>query len=175
MAGLEPHERAWRQASLDQPHRAELPEELRGSEKACTVLGRLNLTGVLTDHQHEAGQRFQVIVGRYRQSIGAPTSEHGGGGKGMGCVPDDCRMGLVDDCACLAAKRAFLQACRVLLDVDHKAAVAVSHVAVHDESCPTGYLPWLIKGLDALVEHFGLDVKGREGQMRRAGEIWRPA
>jgi hypothetical protein len=161
MEGLGPRERAWRQASLCQPHRAGLPDALRGSEKAGTVLGRLNLLGKLTDHQHEAGQRFAVIVGRYRSSIGAPTGTHSGG-KGMGCNPEQCDP---EDCACLSAKQAFAQASRALLDAGHRAQVAVWLVTVHDQRY-SGYLPLLIRGLNALVRHFGLDTRRSGGKLR---------
>jgi hypothetical protein len=61
-----------RMLTARQPHRRWLPAELRLSEKAATPLGGLNLVGVLSDEQYEAGRRYQVVVGEYRVSIGIP-------------------------------------------------------------------------------------------------------
>lgn len=156
-----------RAQSALQPHRRDLPEPLRLSEKAGTVLGRLNLTGFISDQQHEAGQRFQVVVGEYTASIGAPR-DGGGAGKGYPCRPGwDAELermrcfSLTGECECRRRKDAFNEACRALLDAGHRAAVAVSHVAVWDESTPSGYGDCLKRGLTALVRHYGLDQRKR--------------
>jgi hypothetical protein len=137
------------------------------SEKAGTVLGRLNLEGYITDEQYEAGQRFRVVVGEYQSAIGTPR-DGGGSGRGYPCSPwwDDefKRMRCVvgdGDCECRRRREAFEGACRALLAAGHRAGVAVSHVAVWDESTPSGYLDWLKAGLAALVKHFGLDRRKR--------------
>ena len=157
-----PIERDGRARSLAQPHRRELPEDQRGSEKAATPLGALNLRRIITDEQHEAGQRYQVVVGEYRASIGAPR-EGGSAGGGYECKPvvtasghSLCRS-LV--CECARRKSAFEAASRALADAGHRAGVAVSQVAVHANPCPYGYLDWLKVGLTALVEHFGLGAQ----------------
>lgn len=140
----------------EQPHRRDLPEDLRLSEKAGTVLGRLNLMGFISDHQHEAGQRFQVVVGEYLSSIGAPR---GGGGAGRGYPCDGSPN--CDPCECLVRKLAFREACKALDDAGHRAGVAVAHVAVHGEPLVEGFYWWLKRGLTALVRHYGLDQRKR--------------
>lgn len=161
-----------RTASLNQPHRSGLPEDLRSSEKAATPLGRLYLMGFLSEEQHEAGERFQVIVGEYLSSIASPTM-HGAAGRGYDCFPEECSVNR-RYCECKMRKERFMEACQNLLAIDHKAGVAVSHVAVHSENCPLGFFRWLKLGLDALVDHFKLNARTDEGRIRRYGEIWRP-
>lgn len=138
----------------NQPHRRGLPEGLRLSEKAATPLGALNLMGTISDEQHEAGRLFGIAVHEYRQSIGCPDAGWRGA-RGSPCAPEACRLD-PDRCECLARKTRFNLASKALLDVGHRAAVAVQRVAVQEKGCPYGYLWWLKAGLDALAKHFGL-------------------
>lgn len=172
MARLSEEGRTLRTASLEQPHRRDLPSDLRSSEKAATPLGQLNLLGFLTNEQHEAGERFQVIVGEYLSSIASPTAGNRSGG-GYDCFPEQCQLNR-RYCECRMRKDRFMEACGNLLAIDHKAGVAVSHVAVHAQKCPLGYFRWLRMGLDALVDYFKLNARTDEGKIRRYGEIWRP-
>jgi hypothetical protein len=153
-----------RAAIAKQPHRRALPDALRLSEKAVTELGRLNLRRFISDEQHEAGQRFQVCVLEYQQSIGSPDTG-GRGGPGFPCAGAiNC-----DPCACKQRKEAFNAATNALLEAGHRVASAVSHVVVHDEALPPPgrrfdeRVELLKLGLAALVRHFGLD-----GRKRRA-------
>jgi hypothetical protein len=144
-------------ATSEQPHRRTLPASLRLSEKAATPLGRANLVGLITDEQHEAGQRFQVTVGEYRASIGAPGN--GAHGSGYACVPrwDGERMVcLAAACECRRRLEAFEDAARALWDAGSTAASVVRWVAVLGEE-PGPMVAQLRAGLTALVGFYGLD------------------
>jgi hypothetical protein len=146
-----------RLATSEQPHRRTLPASLRLSEKAATPLGRANLTGKITDEQHEAGQRFQVTVGEYRASIGAPGN--GAHGSGYGCAPrwDGERMVcLAAACECRRRWEAFDGATRALWGAGAAASTMVRWVAVLGEE-PGAMVDWLRAGLEALVGFYGLD------------------
>jgi hypothetical protein len=148
-----------RLATSEQPHRRTLPASLRLSEKAATALGRANLVGLITDEQHEAGQRFQVTVGEYRASIGAPGN--GARGGGYACAPRwDAERGrrvcLAAVCECRRRWEAFEGAARALWNAGHAAAAAVRWVAVLGEE-PGAMVDWLRAGLAALVGFYGLD------------------
>lgn len=54
------------------PDRRCLPISQRLSEKAGTLLGRLNLVGQISDGEYEAGTRYQRIVAQYLQMANAP-------------------------------------------------------------------------------------------------------
>jgi hypothetical protein len=153
-------------ATSEQPHRRTLPASLRLSEKAATALGRANLVGLISDEQHEAGQRFQVTVGEYRASIGAPgNGAHGGG---YACAPRwDAELGsmvcLAAACECRRRWEAFDGAARALWSAGAAASTMVRWVAVLGEE-PGPMVSWLRAGLTALVGFYGLDRRGREGR-----------
>jgi hypothetical protein len=141
-----------------QPHRRWLPPDQRLSEKAGTPLGGLNLIGILSDAQFEAGLRYAVVVGEYRAVIEPPRGLSGGG-KGFACA-GDCvrrrRAGDSVDCACEKRKQRYDAAFAAVITAGQRAARAVARVAIHAEACPTGALADLKRGLDALCRHFGL-------------------
>jgi hypothetical protein len=153
-------------ATSEQPHRRTLPASLRLSEKAATALGRLNLMGSISDEQHEAGQRFQVTVGEYRASIGAPGN--GARGGGYACAPrwDGERMVcLAAACECRRRLEVYLGAMRALQDTGLRSSGAVRLVAILDlEPDPLVSVAELRAGLTALVGFYGLDRRGREGR-----------
>jgi hypothetical protein len=148
-----------RLATSEQPHRRTLPASLRLSEKAATALGRANLTGKITDEQHEAGQRFQVTVGEYRASIGAPGN--GARGGGYACAPrwDGERMVcLAAACECRRRWEAFDGAMRMLRAAGEVASAAVRWVVIcGGELDPLASVDRLRAGLTALVGFYGLD------------------
>lgn len=135
-----------------QPHRAWLPPDLRLSEKAGTPLGGLNLTNAISDEEYEAGQRWRVLVGEYRASIGIPDAANSGG-RGYPCLGmSDCER-----CECLRRKLAYDEAYHELWQAGQVAMKIVNRVAVQDEKCPYYGLSALKSGLRMLVRHFGLD------------------
>lgn len=139
-----------------QPHRRWLPEDKRLSEKAGTPLGGLNLVGILTDQQHEAGLRYAVIVGEYRAVI-MPPKGFKSSGRGFDCLADPIRCEAeTGRCECKARKSRYDAAFVAVIEAGHRAARAVARVAVHGEPCPPAALSYLRWGLDALCLHFGL-------------------
>ena len=134
----------------EQPHRAWLPQEHRLSEKAVDLLGCLNLKGIITDEQHEAGRRFSVEHGAYLSTIGGPTAI-AGNGHGMGCNPERCDVQL---CYCRYAAEQYLSALFALSASGEACKVAVEMVALHGQR--PHFMAELRFGLDALVDHFGL-------------------
>lgn len=148
-----------------QPHRSWLPKDKRESEKAATLLGALNLLyrpatqftpefGI-TDQQAEAGRQYAVAVGRYRASIGSPSSM-GGTGRGYACNPSHCYSGdNLDGCECLKRRRRYNDLREVLVRMrDRDAMRAVSDTAVR-EIAPHD-IHALRRGLNVLASHLGL-------------------
>src|SRR5579872_1821155 len=61
-----------RTIALAQPHRRALPSEQRLDQRAEHPLGGLNLVGVISNGQYQAGKTYARIVARYRRMILAP-------------------------------------------------------------------------------------------------------
>lgn len=148
-----------RQPSVDpralvaaQPHRNWLPESLRLSEKASSVIGCMNLMRVITDEQYEAGRRYGVIVAAYRVAIGTPNGVSGNG-RGYACAGLGC---VSEACECLARQTRYQRAYEAVSDAGGQAHLAVNRVVIGEELIHARDLGWLRAGLDALVGHFGI-------------------
>jgi hypothetical protein len=141
-----------------QPHRRDLPPDARPSEKAESPLGRLNLMGIITDEQHDAGVRYAALIGAYRAVIDAPrgTGTRGTGrlGRGFRCGAETCDP---EDCECLRREERYESAHAALLKAGRNAVRAVERVALHGEAIATGDLVAIYIGLSALCGHFGLN------------------
>jgi hypothetical protein len=141
----------YRSMAALQPHRVWLPADRRLSEKAETPLGGLNLIGVISDEQYEAGRWYASVVARYRTSIEAPNpspaSIAGEGGGGVVYLSREQAEQRKDE-----YDRAF----EAVFEAGQKAARTVARVAVYGEACPRGFMPDLIRGLQALAVHRGL-------------------
>jgi len=144
----------WGAIAAENPDRRELPAALRLSEKAGTALGRLNLTGQITNNQHEAARRYAVIVGAFLSMSGAPTAMSGNG-RGYDCIGAyPCQE---KHCICQERESAYRSANFALLSrAGYRGYVAVYGTAINDRPCPDDQRPVLACGLDALAEHFGL-------------------
>jgi hypothetical protein len=138
------------------PDRRGLPEGLRTHERAGSSLGRLNLKQRISEYEYEAGQRYAVIVGAWRASIGVP-SHLAGNGRGYDCVGSmHCP---VETCICAARQERYDDAyCAIRT---HAAHLAVNAVAIHDHDISPDQLPYLREGLSALARHFGLTGRRR--------------
>lgn len=148
----------YRALASQQPHRRWLPEKVRLDQKADSVLGCLNLINVISDDQHEAGQRYARIVGQYQASIGTPTALSGNG-KGYICKPMHCMRppaGVETICECRRRKEHYDAAFAAVIEGGQKAAKVVARVAVWNEPYPRGQLGDLKRGLSALAKHFGI-------------------
>lgn len=157
----------YRALAAMQPHRREVttkdengnPNSL--NEKAGTPLGNLLLNRTLTAEQYEAGRLYSVDCGAYFASIGVPTGL-GGGGKGYGCAGAiNC-----ENCECRRRKNEYDAAYEALVDAGQRCARAVAHIAVHGKDLMRGEMSPLLRGLDALVLHYGL-TNGRKSSNSR--------
>lgn len=140
--------------AIDHPDRTSLPEALRTSPKSSTMFGRMNLNGLISDVQYEAGNRYMVIVGEYRVSIGIPDTGNRDG-KGYMCLGQR----ICEDCECQRRKERYDNAYETLMRIGYRCARAVAHAAIYDSGCINGDISTLRIGLDALAEHFGISGK----------------
>lgn len=149
----------YRELAALQPHRRDLPEAHRLSEKAASAIGRLSLGGILDEQQYEAGRRFCVITGHFKSVIGSPRST-AGSGRGYPCEPVGCmaeaQANPASECECLRRTRKFNDCVSVLMAVSQRAYNQTYRTAVSDEVCDLDNMPHLIWGLNALVRYFGL-------------------
>lgn len=60
--------------ALSQPHRRNLPKDMRKDQKAECELGRLFLAKLITEPQYEAGCKFRRLIADFRQVIAAPIT-----------------------------------------------------------------------------------------------------
>jgi hypothetical protein len=141
--------------ALDWPSRSHLPAKDRLSEKAATPLGGLNILGVITNEEYEAGRRFAGIVMQYRAVIEAPNPAPGGNDHGG--------RGFIDEAESERRKSAYdgvyEQGFNAIESRSLRWAARkwVKDVAVYDESCPGGLPMEALKlGLSTLATYFGL-------------------
>ena len=138
-----------RLAAAHWPHRRGLPEGLRLHELAETPFGCLHLIGAITGQQHRAGELYRGAVRRYLASIQPPSmppsiagwQQPGAGGQ----APDGPDL-----------RDSYDAAFASMHGAGHAAQRAVARVAVHGFELESGQLPYLIRGLDALIDHYGL-------------------
>lgn len=146
----------WGAVAALNPDRRELPAALRLSEKAGTALGRLNLTGAITDNHHEAARRYAVVVGAFLSMSGAPVSlsgsAHGRGSLCLGAYP--CKH---HRCICQDRENDYRAANFALMSkAGYRGYAVVYALAINDRPCSDDQLPVLVCGLDALAAHFGI-------------------
>jgi hypothetical protein len=139
-----------------QPHRSWLPEGQRRDEKAGDVLGCLNLTKLISDHAYEAGRRFSVIVGAFRQVIGAPRGT-AGGGRGWVCAPDTICLAKPEGCECERRTVNYRNACSYLQSAGQKAYNITYQVVISEMIPGLSQMADLTQGLAALERGFGLE------------------
>lgn len=142
-----------------QPHRRWLPEAVRLSEKAVNMLGCLNLKGLISDEQHEAGRLFSVALGAYRSVIGGPGGM-AGTGRGYDCQPIGCDP---QSCECLNRTANYLAARFALAGAGTEALQAVEALIIDDQVSNVAHVGC---GLTALQFHFGL-TSGRKSSYAR--------
>jgi len=136
----------------DDKQRVSRQPEDRMSEKAESLLGRLNLNGIISEKMHDAGVRYAAVAGAYRAVIEA---SRGTGGSGLGlncgaaCSPKDC--------ACARHKDQYERARAALVSAGARVAQAVEGVALHG-AINLDDVPHLCLGLGFLVAHFGIGV-----------------
>jgi hypothetical protein len=137
-----------------QPHRRGLKQDDRLSDRAESLLGRLNLNGLISNAQYIAGDQYGMIIGQYRSIIGAPR---GTAGAGRG---SDCAIGTGfecpdDECACARTTARYNNAFAALMKAGQRSAKYVAR-ALHGQDITPEEFVYLKAGLEALAVHFGL-------------------
>lgn len=140
-----------RMTAIQMPHRKSVPVEHRYDPKAESHLGRMNLRGIITDLQFDAGREYAKIVSLYRSAIEAPRQ-----GQSIAGVMEPKSSGFMDVDRAREIKRRYDGAFEALFDAGQPAAKTVARVAVHDTGILRNERDYLFRGLDALVRHFGL-------------------
>lgn len=137
-----------------QPHRRGLPEKDRLSEKAISVLGRLNLFGRISDEMLEAGRKYAATVNAYRAVIGAVDPL-------MQPIPGFGRV-ISDEEAKrrTVAYNDSIEAIGYMVFGSLKPAKAVSKAAVYDDPA-YGSFQDLHLGLSTLAKFYGLTGRNR--------------
>jgi hypothetical protein len=157
------------EVAAGQPHRRELPPELRLAAEAETPFGRLYLAGAFelagdperAWRRHEAGQRYRTIAMNYLASIGSPRDglPHGRSYPCRGelqCGQEPNAPG----CECRNRKAIYAAAFAALTGAGLRAVLEVTDVAVHGRACKS--LDYLLIGLDRLAQHLLTSRRGGE-------------
>ena len=138
------------------PERQSLPEADRGHEQAGSPMGRLLLRGVLTAEQLEAGRRYAAEARRYQRVIGCPSPS----APSLDLLKTSGSMVVFSPSEIKERTENYNAAYKAVYDAGHRAARAVARVAVYDEWIPAGTtVEDLLRGLAALVEHYGLTTR----------------
>lgn len=153
------HDVDYRALVSAQPHRNWLPEALRSDERAENVIGCLFLLKRISEEMYEAGRRFSVIVGSFRQVIGAPRGSQGSG-RGYKCEPSACAKD-PGNCLCAIRTDKYRDATGILQSAGQKAYNITYQVAIADMVPAAEQLEDLRCGLYALAEGFGLTRRGK--------------
>jgi len=127
-----------------------LPEDLAGHEKAATALGRLWLTGEITESLCEAGERYLEIHGEAMRALTAP----------VGLAVSD-RAGSAGDRVSedyvVWATRAVARYEALKAALDAAGALRIVHaVVIEDAPVPATSRPTLIEGLGVLAARLGV-------------------
>jgi len=125
------------------------PDDWRDHRRG-SVLGRLLLKGLITEEQHEAGERWHTVVHRFARAWSIPMHTPRAvdlnairGGSGPDLDPEDAKR----------IRRAYDDGFAALLEAGRQPLSAVTECVIRDE------VPLLLAlrlGLDALIFHFGI-------------------
>lgn len=143
------------------PHRQEAPESLRHDPKAETPFGILNLKGVISDDQFDAGDRYAKTVKRYRSLIiGAPNDNPGS----IAGFSEPAKGGTeLDEEAAERLKESHSAAFEALHNAGRPALMAVNHAVIKCLPCYAAIITPLRIGLNALISHYGLTNQRKYG------------
>ncbi len=143
------------------PHRQGVPEKLRHDPKAGTEFGVLNLTGVISDDQFDAGERYASDVARYRSIILSAPKESPPSIAGF----SEPRSGssVVSEEIAERIRATFDDAFEALNAKGNRVLRIVNRAAVHNQRLEREYWPTLRIGLDALHVHYFLTNQRKRG------------
>jgi hypothetical protein len=144
--------------AFDQPHRRGAIDPLDTRHES--PLGRLRLSGRLTEREYNAGCRWRNIYFNWLRSIGAPNPHPAAIDYGAVVNDQEPMSGAVnDDERDEAIAKAFKGGEQVLKKLGPRVFHAVGAVAVYEEPEELGDFQFTARaaklGLAALAEHFG--------------------
>lgn len=67
--------RTSREETMNQPHRALVPEAMRGDQRAESVLGRLYLKGHITQAECWAGEKWRALMAEFSRVLCTPVTK----------------------------------------------------------------------------------------------------
>lgn len=152
-------ERGEREAVMAQPHRAGLPEELRMDQRAESVIGRMFLTGAITEAQYWAADRWRALVAQFHVVLATPMTTGSMLGRMVAPAAGQEEASGTDE------RRETEEEMRERVLAQHKAAMgeiraldasplifrAMEQVILRDCACGGGDAAHLQRGLDALA------------------------
>jgi len=158
-----------RERAAHMPHRRGLGEHAvdQGAE---SELGRLGLRGLLTDNQVLAGKTYADLWRQYIGTLDGPRWPWRGQGRGLACL--GCPTAeQKKNCACARVRRSYAASGVALWSSGGTAAHLVRLVAIEGLECAASCLDILRLGLDALVQHYGLNGGGRRKWIKNTKEL----
>jgi hypothetical protein len=140
-----------------QPHRRDFPDPL--DVRLECPLGRLSVSGVISEREYKAGCQWRAIYHSWLCSIGAPNPFPSALGLGGGGSSQEPLSSVFDDEREEAIARAFKLGASVLKDCGHRVFHAVNAIAVYEEPEELGDFEYTSRaakiGLAALADLFG--------------------
>jgi hypothetical protein len=147
--------------AINHPERQGLPMSVRHDQRAGWPLGRLCLARIITDEQLEAARLYARDCQRYQQAIGCPAPNAAAldmartGGRSLVILsPQEIHL----------RKETYDAAFQAVWDSGQRCARVVARMAFYGEHLPAGSsMADLIRGLSALVHHYGLTTRRKSG------------
>lgn len=138
-----------------QPHRLGVERQFRDWPEAESEFGRLLLRGVVTPAQYEAGKRYAALASSYRVVLGIPPIHP----RSLDLLsPGPVSRADLNSDAARSIKDRYDKAFEACSDAGRKALRAVRDHAVFERKVDSfEALDHLRRGLEKLVDHFGLD------------------
>lgn len=143
------------------PHRQGAPEHLRHDPKAATEFGVLSLTGLISDDQYDAGERYGKDVARYRSIVISAPKENPGSIAGFS--EPRAGSGEITEETAIRIRETFDGAFEALNAKGNRVLRTVNHAVIHNKRVEPEYIPTLRLGLDALHEHYVLTNQRKRG------------
>ncbi|UOK73002.1 hypothetical protein [Ancylobacter polymorphus] len=171
-------ERGEREAVMAQPHRASLPEELRMDQRAESVIGRMFLTGAISEAQYWAADRWRALVAQFHVVLATPMTTGSMLGRMVAPAAGQEEASGTDE------RRETEEEMRERVLTQHKAAMgeiraldsaplifrAMEAVILRDCACSKREQEHLQRGLDALAWLWKLS----DDSGLRKRRVWRP-
>ncbi len=143
--------------AINQPHRKMALDPL--DHRLECPLGRMRISGKITEREYDAGVRWRNIYHAWLTSIGAPSPFPSAVDSSADMVQNLLDDSGMDDEACEAFAQSFRAGERVLKNLGPRVFHAVGAVAVYEEPEELGEFEFTARaakiGLAALADYFG--------------------